>query len=63
MAMIVEQAGGIASTGFFQGKIGRVSQLLPDAIHCKCPIIMGGARDVGVIYDCYRKAGIDTPSL
>jgi fructose-1,6-bisphosphatase I len=63
MALIIEQAGGIASTGYFQGKIGRVVELVPDAIHCKCPIIMGGPRDVGVIYDCYKKAGIETPSL
>ena len=63
MAMITEQAGGIASAGMFEGKIQRVLDIIPDAIHCKCPIIMGGPRDVGVVYDCYKKAGIDTPSL
>jgi len=63
MALIIEQAGGIASTGYFNGKIGRVAELKPDAIHCKCPIIMGGPRDVGVVYDCYKKAGIETPSI
>ena len=40
MAMIIEQAGGIASTGMFQGKIQRVLDLVPDEIHAKCPIIM-----------------------
>jgi fructose-1,6-bisphosphatase I len=63
MALIIEQAGGIASTGLFEGKIGRVAELTPDAIHCKCPIIMGGPRDVGVVYDCYKKHGVDTPEL
>lgn len=63
MAMIIEQAGGIASTGMFQGKIQRVIQLVPDAIHAKCPIIMGGKRDVQVVYDQYAKQGIDVPAL
>ena len=63
MALIIEQAGGIASTGLFEGKIGRVAELTPDAIHCKCPIIMGGPRDVGVVYSCYKKHGVETPEL
>jgi len=63
MAMIIEQAGGIASTGLFEGKIGRVLELTPDEIHCKCPIIMGGPRDIGVVYDCYKKAGIKVPAI
>jgi fructose-1,6-bisphosphatase I len=36
MAMIIEQAGGIASTGLFEGKIQRVLDLVPDEIHAKC---------------------------
>jgi fructose-1,6-bisphosphatase I len=63
MAMIIEQAGGIASTGMFEGKIQRVLDLVPDSIHAKCPIIMGGARDVKVVYDEYEKAGVKTPPL
>jgi fructose-1,6-bisphosphatase I len=63
MAMIIEQANGIASTGLFEGKIQRVLDLTPDEIHCKCPIIMGGARDIGIVYDQYRAAGIETPEL
>lgn len=63
MALIIEQAGGIASTGFFNGKIQRVLELVPDAIHCKCPIIMGGKRDLEVVYNEYKKAGIDIPEL
>merc|ERR1719203_1442351 len=57
MAMIIEQAGGIASAGMFEGKIQRVLDLVPDAIHAKCPIIMGGKRDVQVVMDEYKKSG------
>lgn len=63
MAMIIEQAGGIASTGMFQGKIQRVLDLVPDEIHAKCPIIMGGKRDVQVVYDKYAATGVDVPKL
>jgi len=63
MALIIEQAGGIASAGMFKGKIQRVMDLTPDSIHCKCPIIMGGPRDIGVVYEHYKKAGIETPDL
>eukprot|EP00979_Chaetoceros_neogracilis_P018421 scaffold10588_cov225-Chaetoceros_neogracile.AAC.1 len=63
MAMIIEQAGGIASTGLFNGKIGRVLELNPEHIHCKCPIIMGGHRDIGVVYEAYKASGVDVPEL
>jgi len=65
MAMIIEQAGGIASTGLFEGKIQRVLDLVPKQIHDKCPIIMGGKRDVKVIFDHYKKMDdtIDIPEL
>lgn len=62
--MIIEQAGGIASTGMFQGKIQRVLDLVPTQIHDKCPIIMGGKRNVQLMYDNYKKAGeADVPDL
>lgn len=63
MAMIIEQAGGIASAGMFEGKIQRVLDLIPDQIHAKCPIIMGGKRDVQRVFDQYSKAGFDVPTL
>merc|ERR1712238_97923 len=63
MAMIIEQAGGIASTGLFEGKIQRVIDLVPDEIHAKCPIIMGGKRDVQVVYDQFAKHGVGVPTL
>jgi fructose-1,6-bisphosphatase I len=63
MAMIIEQAGGIASTGMFEGKIQNVIDLIPTEIHAKCPIIMGGKRDVQIVFDQYKKAGFDVPTL
>lgn len=63
MGLIIEQAGGIASTGLFEGKIQRVIELTPDNIHCKCPIIMGGKRDVQIVFDEYKKAGVEVPEL
>lgn len=63
MAMIIEQAGGIASTGMFKGKIQNVIDLVPGEIHDKCPIIMGGKRDVQVVYDQFAKHGADVPAL
>jgi hypothetical protein len=33
MALIIEQAGGIASTGMFEEKIGRVAELLQCNLH------------------------------
>lgn len=63
MAMIIEQAGGVASAGMFDGKIQRVLDLVPDKIHAKCPIIMGGKRDVQKVYDEYKNAGFDVPDL
>lgn len=63
MAMIIEQSGGIASTGMFEGKIQNVIDLVPDSIHAKCPIIMGGKRDVQVVFDQYKKHGVDAPTL
>jgi len=63
MAMIIENAGGIASAGMFNGKIQNVLDLTPSHIHDKCPIIMGGKRDVQVVYDKYAEAGVAVPKL
>jgi len=53
MALITEQAGGNASTGMFKGKIQRVLEVLPEHVHDRCPIIMGGARDVDQVLKLY----------
>lgn len=46
MALITESAGGTASTGLFEGKLGRILEVVPTGIHSRCPIIMGCNRDV-----------------
>jgi len=56
MAMITEQAGGVASTGMFLGKIHRILDVMPEHIHDRCPIIMGGARDVNKVLSLYDSA-------
>jgi len=54
MAMITEQAGGMASTGMYLGKVGRIQEVVPEHIHDRCPIIMGGARDVQQVLALYN---------
>jgi len=56
MALITEQAGGLASTGMFQGKIGRILEVMPEHIHDRCPIIMGCDRDVSKVLALYDGA-------
>eukprot|EP00928_Gymnodinium_smaydae_P061035 TRINITY_DN4508_c0_g1_i2.p2 TRINITY_DN4508_c0_g1~~TRINITY_DN4508_c0_g1_i2.p2 ORF type:complete len:190 (+),score=57.13 TRINITY_DN4508_c0_g1_i2:491-1060(+) len=53
MALITEQAGGVASTGMFKGKIQRILEVMPEGIHDKCPIIMGCGRDVDEVLKGY----------
>jgi len=63
MAMITEQAGGIASTGMFKGKLGRILEVMPEHIHDRCPIIMGASRDVNKVISLYTegiKSGADS---
>jgi len=56
MAMITEQAGGVASTGMLQGKVQRILEVMPEHIHDRCPIIMGGARDVNKVLELIKNA-------
>jgi fructose-1,6-bisphosphatase I len=46
MAMLVEKAGGAASTGMFRGTVTRMLDLVPTEIHEKCPVVIGCTRDV-----------------
>lgn len=55
MAKIVEDAGGIATTGLFQGKIQRVLDLHPTGVHDRCPIILGTPSDVQTVLDIYAQ--------
>mmetsp|Transcript_18802 Transcript_18802/g.49669 ORF Transcript_18802/g.49669 Transcript_18802/m.49669 type:complete len:362 (+) Transcript_18802:105-1190(+) len=57
MAMITEQASGVSSTGMYLGKVGRILDVVPEHIHDRCPIIMGGARDVDQVLAFYEAAG------
>eukprot|EP00752_Nemacystus_decipiens_P008832 g7883.t1 len=56
MALIIEQAGGMASTGMFNGSIGRVLEIAPKDIHERCPIIIGNPHMVERVLDEYKKA-------
>jgi len=53
MALITEQAGGVASTGLFQGKVQRILEVIPEHIHDRCPIIMGCERDCSKVLALY----------
>lgn len=53
MAMIIEQAGGEASTGLFRGAVNKVLDIVPTNIHDKCPIIIGSPRDVQRVLSHY----------
>merc|ERR1719456_154430 len=46
MALITENAGGVASTGKFMGSVQNILDLMPEGIHDRCPIVMGCRRDV-----------------
>jgi len=54
MALIVETAGGIGSTGLFQGKVQRMLDLVPGSIHDRCPVILGSPRDVKLVLAKYE---------
>jgi len=53
MALIVESAGGVASTGMFNGSVQRMLDLVPRDIHERCPVILGSARDVEIVVERY----------
>lgn len=54
MALIVEQAGGEASTGMFRGKLQNILDLVPTGIHDKCPVVLGCSRDVQKVLAHYK---------
>jgi len=53
MALIVESAGGVASTGMFNGSVQRMLDLVPTDIHERCPVILGCPRDVNTVLQMY----------
>lgn len=56
MALIIEQAGGTASTGMFNGSIGRVLEITPEDIHERCPIVIGNPPFVERLLAEYKQA-------
>jgi fructose-1,6-bisphosphatase len=48
MGMIIEQAGGAASTGR-----GRILDVVPTAPHQRVPLVIGSAEDVRLAEDFY----------
>eukprot|EP00596_Hydrurales_sp_CCMP1899_P010437 CAMPEP_0119041584 /NCGR_PEP_ID=MMETSP1177-20130426/12575_1 /TAXON_ID=2985 /ORGANISM="Ochromonas sp, Strain CCMP1899" /LENGTH=324 /DNA_ID=CAMNT_0007007755 /DNA_START=146 /DNA_END=1120 /DNA_ORIENTATION=- len=54
MAMIMESAGGAASTGPFRGAIRNILDIVPLDIHDKCPVIIGCNRDVDMVLAYYK---------
>jgi len=51
MSFIMEQAGGLASTG-----TKRVMEIVPDIVHQRVPIVMGSKNDIQEIIDAYAEA-------
>jgi len=52
MSFIVEQAGGLATTG-----TERIMELQPTHLHQRCPVIMGSKNEVERIIGYHREAG------
>ena len=52
MSMLVEQAGGLASTG-----CARILEKKPQALHEKIPVIMGSKKEVEKVLDYYHRYG------
>lgn len=50
MAYIIEQAGGIATTGKMP-----ILDIVPESIHQRSPIFMGSKEDVQEVIDLYSK--------
>jgi fructose-1,6-bisphosphatase I len=50
MSMLVEQAGGIASTGF-----ERILEKKPQALHERTPVVMGSKNEVEKVLAYYRR--------
>src|SRR5699024_9531227 len=55
MAFLVEQAGGIASTGY-----ERILDLNPQKLHQRVPVIMGSTEDMTIILDNHKTYAKET---
>jgi fructose-1,6-bisphosphatase I/sedoheptulose-1,7-bisphosphatase len=54
MALIVEQAGGLASTGR-----QRILDVVPDGLHQRIPLVFGAQEEVALIDRYYREHNVD----
>lgn len=54
MAMIIEHAGGSASTGVFRNQITSILDISPTGIHDKCPVLIGSTHDVQHVLSFYK---------
>jgi len=54
MAMLVEQAGGKATTG-----TQRILDIVPTALHQRVPIFLGSPDDVTEVEELYKKHGVE----
>mmetsp|Transcript_16589 Transcript_16589/g.21957 ORF Transcript_16589/g.21957 Transcript_16589/m.21957 type:complete len:346 (-) Transcript_16589:281-1318(-) len=61
MAMLVEQCGGVATTGMFKGSIQRVLDIKPETIHERSPIILGNAEFVDRVTSLYGQSAVPPP--
>ena len=52
MAYLIEQAGGLATTGK-----ERILELQPSSLHERCPVFMGSKDDVQDVLDMYKMFG------
>jgi fructose-1,6-bisphosphatase I len=52
MAMLMEQAGGLATTG-----TGRILDIVPKDIHERCPVFLGSKEDVEDVIKLYKESG------
>lgn len=50
MAMLIEQAGGAASTGR-----GRIMDIEPEQLHQRVPVVLGSRDEVAVVEEYYRR--------
>ena len=57
LAMIVEQAGGEATTGIFREECTRLMDIEPKTIHETCPIVVACTRDMNKLRETYENSG------
>jgi len=62
MAKLIEECGGVASTGMYRGAVHRLLDIVPEKIHSRSPIIMGNAEFVEMVISGYNAAAEVPPA-